>query len=321
MNRHKLKLSQISLETFFREKERNENLELSIASNGLRFPLVVEEVNENNYVLVDGYRRYYALKFIGKKEAECTVEKLTSPEGRLLKRLAIEFHTEKRNPYQLERMINQLLAIKNYDIKEIAELCSVTVDTVKKYIKGREINPEWIRVGEEKELGRHVLTDIYYLNNISYKTKECIFKLYSEKEITGTAVKNIELITRIPGFKSFPEKVKKECIDEVIQFGIKDKEMMDEIVSKKSLQSNFNAESHKFLENQLIKLINRIKKILLSTNFVNKMPLNKKLFWKKEFEGLIMLLNITDYKSEFRNADNSILKDENDSSSGDNLEH
>jgi len=41
--------------------------------------------------------------------AECSVEKLSSEEERIVKRLGIEFHTKKRTAYQLERMINRLL--------------------------------------------------------------------------------------------------------------------------------------------------------------------------------------------------------------------
>jgi ParB-like chromosome segregation protein Spo0J len=318
MNRQKIKLSQINLESSFREDQREESLELSLSSKGLRIPLVVEEVSKNKYVLVDGYRRYYALQFIGKQEAECIVEKLTSPETRLIKRLATEFHTEKRNPYQLERMINQLLAIKTLETKEIAEQCNVTVETINKYIKGKEVNPEWVKDGEKNDLGRHVLTDIHYLQNISYQTKEYIFGLYKESKITGTTVKNIDLITNAAGFKLISEEVKKECIDEVIEQGIKDKEMINEIVSKKRLQTNFSEESHNSLYNVLIKLINRIGKMLLTTHFVSRMSLNKKLVLKKRFEGLILLLNISSYKSVVEIEDSTIAKGDGSES---NLEH
>ncbi|MCD8503243.1 MAG: ParB/RepB/Spo0J family partition protein [Bacillaceae bacterium] len=128
----KIKLSQIRLETSYRKSEKDLSLELSISRQGLNVPLTVEEEGKNQYVLVDGYRRFYALDFLGKEYAECSVEKLSSEEERIVKRLGIELHTKKRTAYQLERMINRLLENEKYDTKLIASLCGVTEATIKK---------------------------------------------------------------------------------------------------------------------------------------------------------------------------------------------
>ncbi|MFA9560373.1 ParB/Srx family N-terminal domain-containing protein [Evansella sp. AB-rgal1] len=66
----KIKLSQIRLETSYRKSEKDLSLELSISRQGLNVPLIVEEEGENQYVLVDGYRRFYALEFLGVEDAE-----------------------------------------------------------------------------------------------------------------------------------------------------------------------------------------------------------------------------------------------------------
>ncbi len=39
-------------------------------------PLAIEEKDENHYVLVDGYLRYYALQFLGIEIADCMVEEM-----------------------------------------------------------------------------------------------------------------------------------------------------------------------------------------------------------------------------------------------------
>lgn len=101
----KVKLSQIRLETSYRKTEKDLSLELSINRHGLKVPLTVEKEGKNQYVLVDGYRRFYALEFLGLEDVECRVEKLSSEEERIVKRLGVELHTKKRTAYQLERII------------------------------------------------------------------------------------------------------------------------------------------------------------------------------------------------------------------------
>ena len=66
----------------------------STMEKALKNPILVEQESESKYVLVKGYRRYFALQFIGKKEALCMVDQKTSED----------------------RMINRLLEIKKYEI-------------------------------------------------------------------------------------------------------------------------------------------------------------------------------------------------------------
>ncbi|MCT2534791.1 ParB N-terminal domain-containing protein [Aquibacillus koreensis] len=301
MNIRKVKLAQIKkLEEPFREEKRDEMLELDISRYGLTSPLVVEQVSEKSYVLVEGYRRYNALDYIGKNEALCIVEEVTSPDERIIKRLKTEFHTKKRTPYELERMINHLLAIKPYKVTELSESCSVTVETITKYIKGKNVNPEWVKTGEEKNLGRHVITDIHYLKNIKYQTKEYIFELYKEGQITGNAVKAIDTFTKIPGFKLLREVTKKECIDEVVQSGIRDRDRdkLEEIISSKKMNTNFDAESHKSIYKLLLKYIDKINNILRNTIFVNHLSLSQRQYLINYFEGFIILLDDPEEESE-----------------------
>lgn len=134
-----IKLSKIRLETTFRSKEKDLSLELDINRNGLKIPLIVEKISENEYVLVDGYRRFYALEFLGRKDVICTVRNATSEEDRIMKRLGMELHTTKKTAYQLGRMISRLLQSKDYNVKRIASLCHVNKETIIKYIRDSDV--------------------------------------------------------------------------------------------------------------------------------------------------------------------------------------
>ncbi|WP_226036126.1 ParB N-terminal domain-containing protein [Aquibacillus saliphilus] len=212
----KIKLSQIRLETSYRRSEKDLSLELSISRQGLKVPLTVEEESGNQYVLVDGYRRFYTLDFLGMEDAECNVEKRSSEEERIVKRLGIELHTKKRTAYQLERMINRLLENEKYDTKIIASLCDVKEDTIKKYIRGSDVDPEWLSKGEKNNAGRHAYTEIHHLN-ISKENKDYIAGKYGDRQINKTAVGVIKKATGEKAFKDIPEEHVKECVNQIIE--------------------------------------------------------------------------------------------------------
>jgi ParB-like chromosome segregation protein Spo0J len=190
-------------------------LELDITRQGLKVPLTVEEESKNQYVLVDGYRRYYALEFIGVEEAYCNVEEPSSEEERIVKRLGIELHTKRRTAYQLERMINRLLESEEYDARLIASLCNVKEATITKYVRGFDVNPEWLRRGEQTGAGRHAFTEIHNLN-VSDETKNYIADRYIDREIPKTTIEVIKKATKEKAFKDIPEENVKECIDEIM---------------------------------------------------------------------------------------------------------
>lgn len=208
----KIKLSQIRLETSYRKSEKDLSLELSINRQELKVPLIVEEEGKNQFVLVDGYRRFYALEFLGMEDAECSIEKLSSEEERIVKRLGIELHTKKRTAYQLERMINRLLENEKYDTKLIASLCGVTEETIKKYVRSSDVKPKWLKKGEGKNAGRHAYTDILYLN-IREVNKGYIADKYGDRQINKTAVGVIKKATGEKAFKDIPEEHVKECVN------------------------------------------------------------------------------------------------------------
>ncbi len=53
----------------------------SIKENGLLYPLVVREKENNRYELISGHRRKFALKLLGIKEAEIEIKNLADAEA------------------------------------------------------------------------------------------------------------------------------------------------------------------------------------------------------------------------------------------------
>ncbi|TYS17721.1 ParB/RepB/Spo0J family partition protein [Rossellomorea vietnamensis] len=314
----KIKLSQIRLETSYRKSEKDLSLELSINRQGLKVPLVVEEEGKNQYVLVDGYRRFYALEFLEIEDAECNVEKLSSEEERIVKRLGIELHTKKRTAYQLERMINRLLENKNYDARLIASLCDVNEETVNKYIRGSEVNPEWLRRGEKAGAGRHAFTDIHKLN-LSEETKNYIADKYIDRQINKSTVDIIKKATNENAFKDIPEEDTKECIDQIIEQHTKNYETVKEFVCESSLRAGYSKSSHTFMHNLTLNLLSRIEKIFNNGYYVNYLSTQQKAKMTKLLQNLLQTLNPPIKWSDFPKNEQAHESIENED--GESLEH
>jgi ParB-like chromosome segregation protein Spo0J len=278
----KIKLSQIEPETEYRNKMKDLSLELDISRNGLKVPLIVEEKGENQYVLVDGYRRYFALDFLKIEAAECIVETYSSEEERIVKRLSKELHTKRRTAYQLERMIKRLLENEKYDIPLIASLCNVTEGTIRKYVRGADVDPEWLRIGEENNVGKHTLTEIHNLN-INKEAKNYIFDKYKDKQIKKTTVHVIKKATKEKAFMDIPEEYVKKCMDDIIDHKNNEYEAVREIVYENSLQAGYTKESHTFIHRLVLSLLSRVKKIFHNKNYVDYLTTKQ----KKEIMKLI----------------------------------
>lgn len=285
----KIKLSQIRLETNYRENEKDLSLELDIARQGLKVPLTVEEENQDQYVLVDGYRRYYALEKLGVEDVNCIVEEQTSEEERILKRLGIELHTKKRSSYQLDSMIKRLLENEKYDVRLIASLCNVTEATIIKYIRGSDVNPEWLRRGEQTGAGRHGLTDIHNLN-VSKEIKNYIADRYINKEVPKSTIEVIKKATKEKAFKNIPEENVKECIDEIIVEHLRNYETMKEIVYENSLKAGYIDSSHTYLFSLTINLLTRVQRIFNNKYFINNLSYKQKAVLNTTIRDLLKKL-------------------------------
>ncbi|WP_050180524.1 ParB/Srx family N-terminal domain-containing protein [Domibacillus robiginosus] len=131
-------LSYIKEEEAFRSDLEDFGLTTDIQETELNKPLIVEKIETNQFVLVEGYRRFRALKDLNTPSVMCQVENLTSPDARVLKRLRTELKIKKRTSDEIERMITFLLDA-GYHEDEIAKQCTVEKKTIKKYMSGRNM--------------------------------------------------------------------------------------------------------------------------------------------------------------------------------------
>src|SRR5699024_5232068 len=175
-------------------------------------------------------------------------------------------------------------------VKLIASYCNVTESTIKKYIRGSDLNPDWLRRGEKTGAGRHGFTVIHNLD-VSDEIKSYIADRYIDREIKKNTVDVLKKATNEKLFMEIPEDNVKECIDQIIEKHSKDYETIKEIVVKNSLKAGYLKSSHTYMFNFVLKSLMRIEEVFKNSYFVNHLSDRKKEQLVKSIRNLLSALN------------------------------
>ena len=227
----------------------------------MKVPLIVEEVAIDHYILVDGYRRYYALEFLKEEEAKCIVVANSTEEDRIIKRLRMEFHSEKRSGFDLEKMIRKLMENGKFDLKKISDACNVTVQTIKKYVRVAGVDPKLIEEAKKAGVRIHALADLHE-SIIRKELKDNVFDRYLNNEFNSKIMRYIRKATNEKVFKDIPIDSTQRCIDEIIQAKPHNYETVKTIVHKNRLIGEYHNGSHTSIHNSTYNILMQLKKIL-----------------------------------------------------------
>lgn len=318
MSMQNVKLESILTEEAFRKRCTELELAYDIKTNGLVTPLRVEE-NDGEFILVEGYRRYFALKHIDAEYADCIVENKTSEINRVIKRLNAEFYQKKRTGYEMQRMVEYLLA-HDLDEVEIAKLCNVTTNTIKKYIEGSEVNPEWLIAGEKTGAGKHGYTVIHSLKYLKGYNKEYINGIYTERNINGEDLKKLKKATKMAPFQQLSGDSQRKVLDNSIGQIKKKDESIKQVVYEQSLKENYSLSTHQYIFCLLNQLLNRIT-TNFTKNFTNYLTNHQRNQLYNKLVLLIEKLGMPIKWSEFPSEPLIGIDDEHNGKDGDKLEH
>ncbi|WP_336882278.1 ParB/Srx family N-terminal domain-containing protein [Priestia koreensis] len=249
-------LNKIELENVFRNNLEDLHLSKSIQQDSQTEPLVVEKRDEHTFILVEGYRRFWALKHSNVEVAFCKVESLSSPESRVVKRLRTELQKKKKTGYELERMISFLLD-GQYTVEQIATQCQVAQTTIKKYIKSLDVNPVWKSRAEKTGAGRHGLTEIHKLKNIHPDNHKYLANLYIELEINADGVDRVKKLTKLDSFSEMSKDSQRKCILAALSHEKFDDDKAKDIVFTKELKKKYSPLIHEHVFNLTIQLLDK----------------------------------------------------------------
>lgn len=275
-----ISLEYIKLEDEFRKNLEDFSLATSVKQNGLIEPLIVEEKNSNCFILVEGYRRFWALKHLNIPVVTCKVEQLTSEHSRVLKRLRVELKSKRKTGYEVERMISFLLD-DGYTEDDIAKQCNIQKKTVKKYINGKDVNNHWKIRAEQSGAGRHGLTEIHHLTNIHPDNKEYVADIYIKRRINANNVESIKTLTKLDEFNKSSKNFQRDCINDMIGDESLNNERLKDIVFTRSLKQQYTLSVHQYVFDKVLRLFDKVIDSCCH-NFVNHLtPVQKKDLQRK----------------------------------------
>ena len=156
------------------------------------------------------------------------MEKLTSKDSRVLKRLRVELKSKKKTGYEVERMISFYLIMV---IQKKISLSNVTYKKdCKKYINGKDVNTHWKIRAEQSGAGRHGLTEIHHLTNIHPDNKEYVADIYIKRKINANNVESIKTFTKLDEFNKSSKDFQRDCINDMIGDDSLNNERLKDIV-------------------------------------------------------------------------------------------
>lgn len=254
----KIPLSSIQPEEQFRQDIEDLTLTLSIKMHGLQKPLLVEgPTDDNKYILIEGYRRFYSLQQIGCTEVPCIIHDITNKARRVIKRLRNELHRKKKTGYELERMI-QFLLENNYTIDQIAQETNVTKKTIQKHIKSLDIDPEAKKQAEKIGAGKDGLTRLLTLSNTFSSVIDTFKEKYLEKAIFSYHVDSFERVVNIKGFKDLPAISQEKCLLEAMNQAKFGKNQAKKIVYAESLKYHNGQEAALFIFEEIYSNLEKV---------------------------------------------------------------
>lgn len=154
---------------------------------------------------------------LGVEFVKCIIQKVTSPEQRVIKRLSTELHRKKKTGYELERMIG-FLVNKGFSPKEIAKQTDVTTYTINRHIRSLDVDKELKKRAELAKVGKDGLTRLCKLPNVTNEIKSDLIEDYLQKVFFGYQVDSIEQVVMDSHFVQLSNEGKqcsiKQAIDE-----------------------------------------------------------------------------------------------------------
>lgn len=215
-----------------------EELTESIKESGLMHNLVVRKLDNENYEILSGERRFHALKSLNYKKVPCQVKEMNETDGEIL---LIQANAKQRELTPTEKMksierLEQLYAYKKAKGEEVPK--GKTRDII-----GKDIGLSGVQVGryskvsknlieplkEKLDEGTITLTQADTLSNLKDNEQEAIL---NQIDNTSSKISNAEIDILVEGIKqTLTSKKDIELLEEINVNKIVDKDckIVDEI--------------------------------------------------------------------------------------------
>jgi hypothetical protein len=271
MDAFEVNLKQIVWDLESRVNPDTENIKKNIQYIGLTTPLLVVGPDKNDkYYLIDGSRRFNALKELSiynQKYKKVPVTRIAKKVGKKIDREKIRFHLH-NTPKTItgaeeQSAIEHIQEAGNYSDEEVIEIIQPKPARIKRMKKSREIDKHLRDEVSKKRASQHALEVIY---NMAL-SKNQFGRLYNSllnRKITGTDADALKKLDKDVLFDELSEQQKSKAIRKVLnQSRFTNKEARLIILSElmKENPNDYTSDSYEWI-NYLIRTMDKIEEMI-----------------------------------------------------------
>lgn len=165
----------------------------SIKKHGIISPLVVEDLGNGRYLLMDGERRFRAALELGLSEVPCVVEAPQKETDRLIRQFQVQEQHESWTPIEKAMSILTLSKALGASLQDVCKVLGVAHQDATRYVAFAELADKETYVKNEVPLA--FATSIRTVKNLVKHLKveelEEEFNLSDEKKLEASLVKQI----------------------------------------------------------------------------------------------------------------------------------
>ncbi|SFI07783.1 MULTISPECIES: ParB N-terminal domain-containing protein [unclassified Bacillus (in: firmicutes)] len=220
MEYKKVALKEIKCDVTARTHPDDERLCNSIELEGIKEPLRVEGPNqEGKYYIIDGYRRWTALKKLKKGSflvPVITSGKCTTVQQRNIARFNLQNITRRTTGMDKTFLVEQIMKQGNMEVEEIRIALNLTRTQMNKIKKALAIAEEK-RQAVAKVRGSNEALEIIESAPFSAEIKGWLFDLLLERDLTGEGARAIKKIVRIDMYSLLSEEQKRKLIEDTLR--------------------------------------------------------------------------------------------------------
>lgn len=186
----KLQISELNVrKTLISEEDETEikDLAYDIETNGLINPITVREMENGNYEIIAGQRRYLALSYLKKKETQCHILHVSNQKAEEIS-LVENVQRNQMTTKDKVRSYSRLYEVYNQDIEKVISAIHVSRQTIQGYLKIKDLPEEILDKLESKNEDKITIAVAIELSKIDanidkFQVLNEILTLTSEQKI------------------------------------------------------------------------------------------------------------------------------------------
>lgn len=141
-----------------------ENLASSINEIGLINPITIRKIDDNNYEIVAGQRRYLAMKSLNMEEIPCIISNFNDKKA---EEMSLIENIQRNTLSNCDKVKSYSKLCDNYDIDKVKTLTKVSKKTIEKYIKIKDLPIEVLEKLDIKDKSKITIDIAIELSGLS----------------------------------------------------------------------------------------------------------------------------------------------------------